>query len=132
MPEISRNIKSSLLMFFIIGFGILIYFLCQNQQRKEDNLEKNSKYTIGKISDFSNSSNRGGEINYLYLINKIWLEGSDPNLVSWPKHIRDGEIKKGDYHQVEYDSLNHQYSKIIIKEKPLSKEEIDQFTRDHN
>ncbi|MFC4634799.1 hypothetical protein ACFO3O_12830 [Dokdonia ponticola] len=119
-------------IYVILGIGVIIFILFSYQQRKESSLEKHQKHTVGQILKLQPKYKTGYTIKFKYLVEGIWIEGSDPKNASWPEYSRKGRIIEGDYHKVVYDATDIENSKIIIDRKPLSEKEVNQLIERNN
>ena len=119
-------------IYIVLGIGVIVTFLFFFQKRKENSLEKHKKYTVGHIIRIDHTLDSRFVIKFKYLVEGIWIEGSDPKNASWPKYIRKGRIIEGDYHKVAYDATDIENSKIIIDRKPSSEKEVNQLIERNN
>ena len=81
-------------------------------------ISKRKKVTIGKVTRITGHKSNH-KIRFSYYVNGKTFKGSDALRDGYPKRIRLGKTKIGEYYAVEYDSLDHTNHRIIIGEAPL-------------
>lgn len=114
-----------------IAIGVIILLLFLWQEDKEKSLIENEITTVGIITEIEHCGGRTSKkcIKFSYLVDDKWIEGSDPLSASYPNYVRHGKPIVGGSYEVVYDATHPSFSKILIKPKPLSKEEKGRFTK---
>lgn len=86
--------------------------------------------TIGKVIDLNVCSGRKSRkkcIEFKYLVNGKWINGTDQGDALWPKLVREGTPRIGKYYPVEYDKTDIEYSKIFITKQPLTDKQVEKY-----
>lgn len=115
---------------FLTIFGLIILIAAYLQNEKEISLSQNRVLTIGKVTKLnvcSGSKSPKKCIEFKYLIDGKWINGTDRGDALWPKLVREGKPQIGKYYPVEYDKTNVEYSKIMITKQPLTDKQVEKY-----
>ena len=115
---------------FLTLFGLIILIAAYFQNEKEISLSQNRKMTIGKVTRLnvcSGSKSSKKCIEFKYLVNGKWIDGTDRGDALWPKLVREGTPQIGKYYPVEYDKTDIEYSKILITKQPLTDKQVEKY-----
>ncbi|WP_160128321.1 hypothetical protein [Kordia antarctica] len=111
----------------IIGsFILLLLAISYYRNVRNDQLTENAVYTVGKVSKIFRVS--GGvrtstsyKIEYKYYYKGDWIENSGP-LEATVGEVRNGKPIIGAYYSVKYDPNDLSLSKILITNRPITRD----------